>query len=94
MIKPLGNLILIQPDAIPETTASGLYVPETNTNKPRQGTVIEVGTGIYNDHGELIQLQCKKGERVLFHAYSGIEVTITDHKFVLVRESDILGIIT
>jgi chaperonin GroES len=79
----------------PETkTASGIYLPETSKDKPKQGTVTAVGTGALNtDTGERIPLSVKKGDKVIFSSYAGTEVKLDGKELLIMSEDDILAVI-
>ncbi len=92
-IRPLEDRILVKP-LDPETrTSSGLYLPETAKERPMQGKVVSVGPGKLLDSGERLQPTVKKGDTVLFGKYSGTEVEIKTVKHLIVRESELLGLI-
>jgi chaperonin GroES len=92
-VRPLEDRILIKP-LDPETkTASGIYLPESAKEKPMQGKVVAVGPGKMLDNGERIQPSVRKGDTVVFGKYSGTEVEIKDIKHLIVRESELLGVI-
>lgn len=89
--KPLGNYVLIEPIEIPDTTPSGLVLPESSKERPNQGEVISVGDGQLSDRGELIPVSVKCGEVVLFQKYSGIEFKLEGKKFLIMRDTELLG---
>jgi chaperonin GroES len=91
--KPLGGRVLIDPIEQEEVTAGGIVLPETAKEKPQQGKVLAAGPGDRNDKGERIIMDVKTGDVVLFAKYSGTEVKIDGKKLLILRESDILGIV-
>jgi len=92
-IKPLEDRILIKP-AEPETkTASGIYLPESSKERPVQGDVVAVGPGKRLDNGKRADLGIKKGDTVVYGKYSGTEVEIKGVKHLILRESEVLGIL-
>jgi chaperonin GroES len=92
-VRPLEDRILIKP-LDPETkTASGIYLPESAKEKPMQGKVVAIGPGKLLDNGERIQPSVKKGDTVVFGKYAGTEVEIKNVKHMIVRESELLGVI-
>ena len=91
--KPLGSRVLIEPVEQEETTASGIILPETAKEKPQQGKVLAAGPGDRNDKGERVAMDVKTGDIVLFAKYSGTEVKMDGKKLLILRESDILGIV-
>lgn len=91
---PLSNYVLILPSEQSNTTPSGIVLPESTKDKPNQGLVIEVGEGQRNEQGGIIPVSVKRLNRVLFQKYSGVEVKLEDKKYLLMRETDILGILS
>ncbi|MBU8920846.1 MAG: co-chaperone GroES [Bacteroidales bacterium] len=93
-IMPLADRVLVKPmDAI-EVKKSGIIIPDTAKEKPQEGKVIAVGKGRRNDTtGERIELEVKKGDKVLYGKYSGTEITVDDAEYLILRESDILAVI-
>ena len=91
-IKPLGDRVLIQADVAEEVTSSGLYIPETAKEKPQQGTVVAVGPGKV-ENGTKVDMSVSKGDKVLYGKYAGTEVTIDGEEYLIMRESDIVGIL-
>jgi chaperonin GroES len=91
--KPLGSRVLIETIEQEEITASGIILPETAKEKPQQGKVLAAGPGDRNDKGERVAMDVKTGDVVLFAKYSGTEVKMDGKKLLILRESDILGIV-
>lgn len=92
-IKPLEDRIVVKP-AEPETkTASGLYLPESSKEKPIQGEVVAVGPGRRLDNGNRAKPVVSKGDRVLYGKYAGTEVEVKGVKHLILRESELLGIL-
>lgn len=91
--KPLGSRVLIETIEQEEITASGIILPETAKEKPQQGKVLAAGPGDRNDKGERVAMDVKAGDVVLFAKYSGTEVKMDGKKLLILRESDILGIV-
>lgn len=91
--KPLGGRVLIDPVEQDEVTAGGIVLPETAKEKPQQGKVLAVGPGDRNDKGERIAMDVKVGDLILFAKYSGTEVKMEGKKLLIMRESDLLGIV-
>lgn len=91
--KPLGGRVLVEPSEQEEVTAGGIVLPETAKEKPQQGKILAAGPGDRNDKGERIAMDVKTGDIVLFAKYSGTEVKIDGKKLLILRESDILGIV-
>jgi chaperonin GroES len=91
-IKPLGDRVLVKPDVAEEKTASGIIIPDTAKEKPQRGKVVAVGQGKY-ENGIKIDLIVKEGDIVLYGKYSGTELSLEGDDFLIMRESDILGIV-
>ena len=92
-IKPLADRVVIEPLEETEEMRGGLYIPDTAKEKPQQGTVVAVGPGRRSDQGELIEVEIKKGNKVLYGKYSGTEVTVDGTDYLIVRESDVLAVL-
>jgi len=92
-VKPLEDRILIKPLEKESRTESGLYLPESAKEKPMQGTVVAVGPGKLLDNGERIKPAVKKGDTVVFSKYAGTEIEIKNVPHLIMRESDLLGMI-
>jgi chaperonin GroES len=93
-IKPLGDRVLVEPLAKEEKTKSGLIIPATaDKERPEQGTVIAVGPGKMTEDGVLLPLSVKKGQKVLFSKYGPDEIKVDGKEYLIVSESNILGII-
>jgi chaperonin GroES len=93
-LRPLGDRVVVKPLGREEVTASGIVLPDTATEKPQQGEVLAVGPGRILDSGERVVVDVKEGERVLFAKYSGTEVKLEQDELLILRESDILAIVT
>ena len=93
-IKPLGDRVLVKRVAEEETTKGGIIIPDTAKEKPIEGKVIAVGAGKRGDDGKRVALEVKKGDRVLFGKYAGTEVKIDGEEHVVLREDDVIGIVT
>ncbi|MDE2770517.1 MAG: co-chaperone GroES [Bacteroidota bacterium] len=91
-IQPLSDRVVVQSQDAEEQTASGLYIPDTAKEKPQRGVVLAVGPGRV-ENGNKIAMTVKPGDSVLYGKYSGTEVTLDDTEYMIMRESDILGII-
>ena len=92
--RPLHDRVLVRRVEADEKTAGGIIIPDTAKEKPQEGEVIAVGSGTLNDKGELRALDVKAGDRILFGKWSGTEVKIDGEDLLIMKESDILGIIT
>lgn len=91
-IKPLADRVVVQPEEAEEKTESGLYIPDTAKEKPQRGTVVSVGPGRVED-GKKIDMSVGEGDKVLYGKYSGTEITLDGKDLLIMRETDILGII-
>ena len=92
-VKPLEDRILIKPLERETKTESGIFLPESATEKPMQGSVIATGPGKLLDNGERMKPMVKKGDVVVFGKYSGTEIEIKGNSHLIVRESELLGMI-
>lgn len=91
--RPLHDRVLVRRVNAEEKTAGGIIIPDTAKEKPQEGEVIAVGPGTLNDKGELRALDVKPGDRVLFGKWSGTEVRVNNEELLIMKESDIMGII-
>ncbi|MFT5422422.1 MAG: chaperonin GroES [Phycisphaerales bacterium] len=92
-VKPLEDRVLIKPIEKSSITESGLYLPEASKEKPIQGKVVAVGPGKPMDNGKLAKPSVKKGDTVVYSQYAGNEVEIKGESHLIVRESELLGVI-
>ena len=92
MIKPLSDRVVVKAQEAEEKTSSGLYIPDTAKEKPQRGTVVSVGPGRV-ENGAKIEMSVKAGDTVLYGKYSGTEITLDGDEYLIMRESDILGIV-
>jgi len=90
--RPLHDRVLLR-RIEQDQKIGGIIIPDTAQEKPMEGEVIAVGSGIRDDHGKLVPLDVKKGDRVLFSKWSGTEVTIDGKELLVMKESDIMGVI-
>ncbi|MDN5211411.1 co-chaperone GroES [Fulvivirgaceae bacterium BMA12] len=86
--KPLADRVLVEPAAAEEKTASGIIIPDTAKEKPQRGEIVAVGTGKKDE-----PFNVKVGDNVLYSKYAGQEITIEGREFLIMKESDILGIV-
>jgi chaperonin GroES len=91
--RPLHDRVLLRRIEQEERTAGGVIIPDTAKEKPMQGEVIAVGPGARDEHGTLQPLDVKAGDRVLFGKWSGTEVKIDGEELLIMKESDIMGVI-
>ena len=91
--KPLHDRVLLRRLESESKTSGGIIIPDTAKEKPAQAEVIAVGTGVRDEHGKLQPLAVSVGDLVLFSKWSGSEVTLDGEEFLVVKESDIMGIL-
>jgi chaperonin GroES len=91
--KPLHDRVLLRRLESESKTSGGIIIPDTAKEKPAQAEVVAVGTGVRDEHGHLVPLAVKEGDLVLFSKWSGSEVTLDGEEFLVVKESDIMGIL-
>lgn len=92
-LRPLHDRVVVQPLEEEEKTAGGIIIPDSAKEKPMQGKVIACGPGARGDDGKLVPLDVKKGDRVLYGKWSGTEVRIEGKDVLIMRESDIMGVL-
>ena len=93
-IRPLGNRVVVEPTEEEQRTASGIVLPETAKEKPQRGKVLAVGPGSRLESGERQELDVKEGDTVLFAKYGGTEIKIDGRDVLILREDDILAIVS
>ena len=91
--RPLHDRVLVKRIEQEERTAGGIIIPDTAKEKPMEGKVIAAGSGARNEEGRLVPLDVKAGDRILFGKWSGTEVKIDGDELLIMKESDILGIV-
>jgi chaperonin GroES len=91
--RPLHDRVLVRRVEAEEKTAGGIIIPDTAKEKPQEGEVIAVGAGTRDENGKLVELDVKAGDRILFGKWSGTEVRLDGEDLLIMKESDILGII-
>ena len=92
-LKPLHDRVLVERVEQEDRTKGGIIIPDTAQEKPMEGKVISVGGGARNENGQVVALDVKKGDRILFGKWSGSEVKIDGKELLIMKESDIMGII-
>jgi chaperonin GroES len=93
-IRPLGDRVLVQRVEAEEKTSGGIILPDTAKEKPKEGKVIAVGEGKLLDDGKRSTFSVKVGDRILFTSYAGTEVKVIGTEYLIMREEDILGVIS
>ncbi len=91
--RPLHDRVVVRRIDAEEKTAGGIIIPDTAKEKPQEGEVVAAGPGAHNDAGQLVKMEVKAGDRVLFGKWSGTEVKLDGEDLLIMKESDILGII-
>ena len=92
-IRPLYDRIVVKRIEEQETTGSGIVIPDSAKEKPQEGEVVAVGRGKRLENGELVGLDVKVGDRILFGKYSGSETKLDGAEYIIMREDDVLGIL-
>ena len=91
--RPLHDRVLVRRVEAEEKTAGGIIIPDTAKEKPQEGEVVAAGTGLKNEDGKITPLDVKAGDRILFGKWSGTEVKVNGEDLLIMKESDILGIV-
>ena len=91
--RPLGDRVLVKRVEEEAKTKGGIIIPDTAKEKPQEGEVIAVGPGARDDSGKRIELDLKAGDRILFGKWSGTEVKIDGEDLIIMKESDVLGVV-
>ena len=92
-IKPLEDRILVRPEDTDETLPSGLVIPDTAKEKPQEGTVLAVGPGKRSDTGDLIPVDVKEGDKVLYSKYGGTDIKVEGEDLLILSARDVLAIV-
>ena len=90
-LQPLGDRIVVRPIKKEEVTKGGIVLPDTAKEKPQEGEVIAVGPGKLTDDGTRLEMEVKKGDKVIFAKYAGTEYKIDDEELLIIRDSDVLA---
>jgi chaperonin GroES len=91
-LQPLGERIIVKPDAAEEKTRTGIILPDAAKEKPQEGTVVAVGTGRVLDSGARVAIEVKVGDKVIYSKYGGVEVKIDNTDHIILNERDILAV--
>ena len=92
-IRPLHDRVMVRRVEEDERSSGGIIIPDTAKEKPMQGKVVAVGAGARDDNGKVVPLDVKKGDTILFGKWSGTEFTVKNEELLIMKESDIMGII-
>lgn len=91
--RPLGDRVVIESIKREEKTAGGIYLPDSVKEKPMEGTVISVGKGARDNQGNIIPMELKSGDKIIFGKWAGTEVKIDGKEFLIMKESDVMGVL-
>ncbi|MBL7052461.1 MAG: co-chaperone GroES [Candidatus Marinimicrobia bacterium] len=91
-IVPLADRVVVQPAAAEEKSVGGIILPDTAKEKPQRGTIVAVGQGKASDTGEIVTMEVKIGDEVLYGKYSGTEIIVDGEDYLIMRENDIMAI--
>ncbi|AYV46682.1 co-chaperone GroES [Caulobacter flavus] len=91
--RPLGDRVLVKRVEEETKTKGGIIIPDTAKEKPQEGEVVAVGPGARNDKGDIVALDVKAGDRILFGKWSGTEVKVDGQDLLIMKESDVLGVV-
>ena len=91
--RPLHDRVVVRRIEADEKTAGGIIIPDTAKEKPQEGEIVAVGPGVRDDSGKLVELAVQAGDRILFGKWSGTEVKIDGEDLLIMKESDILGVL-
>ncbi|AAK22671.1 MULTISPECIES: co-chaperone GroES [Caulobacter] len=91
--RPLGDRVLVKRVEEETKTKGGIIIPDTAKEKPQEGEVVAVGPGARNDKGDVVALDVKAGDRILFGKWSGTEVKVDGQDLLIMKESDVLGVV-
>lgn len=92
-IKPLADRVIVKTLESEEKTSGGIIIPDNAKEKPQKGEILAVGPGKVADSGQVVKMELKKGDKVLYGKYSGTEVTIDNKEYIIMRESDVLAVL-
>jgi len=92
-IRPLHDRVIVKRNDAETKTVSGIIIPDSAKEKPQEGEIVAVGTGIRKEDGTVLPLDVKKGDKILFGKYAGTEIKIDGEEYIMMKEEDILGVI-
>ncbi len=93
-IQPLGDRVVVEALEAKETTKGGIVLPDTAKEKPQEGKIVAVGKGRKTEEGKVMPMDVKVGDKVLYGKYSGTEVNIDEKEYLIIKEEDILGVVS
>ncbi len=91
--RPLHDRVVVRRVESEEKTAGGIIIPDTAKEKPSEGEIVAVGSGARDDDGDIIQMDVKVGDRILFGKWSGTEIKLNGEDLLIMKESDIMGVV-
>jgi chaperonin GroES len=92
-LRPLADRVIVKQSEAETKTASGIVLPDSAKEKPTRGKVVSVGPGKLDDHGKRMEIGLREGDTIYYGKYSGNEIEVNGEKFVILRESDVLGVV-
>ncbi|GEP60463.1 co-chaperone GroES [Reyranella soli] len=92
-LRPLHDRVVVRRIEVDEKTAGGIIIPDTAKERPMEGEVVAVGPGARNEQGQLVPMDLKAGDRILFGKWSGTEVKIDSEELLIMKESDVMGVL-
>ena len=92
-LRPLGDRVVVKATSRETVTKSGIVLPDTAKEKPQEGEILAIGPGKVLDNGKRVTLEVKVGQKILFAKYAGTEVKIDGEEYLILRESDIMGVV-
>ncbi len=92
-IRPLHDRVLVEPLEADEKTSGGIIIPDTAKEKPMEGKIVAAGSGGRSDDGKTIEMDVKVGDRILYGKWSGTEVKVDGNDYLIMKESDVMGVI-
>src|SRR5436305_2449641 len=93
-LKPLGDRVIVKPKPEDEMSRTGIVLPDTASEKPQEGEVLSVGPGRVLENGKRVEMEVKAGDTVLFAKYAGTEIKLDGDEFLVIREGDLLAVVT
>jgi len=93
-LQPLGDRIVVRPIKREEVTKGGIVLPDTAKEKPQEGEVIAVGPGKLSEEGKRLEMEVKKGDKIIYAKYAGAEIKLDDEELLILRDSDVLAKLT
>jgi chaperonin GroES len=92
-IRPLEDRVLVRPEDAQETTVSGIVIPDTAKEKPQEGTILAVGAGKRSETGDLIPMDVKEGDKIVYSKYGGTEITVDGEDLLILSARDVLAVL-